>query len=117
MRFIANLMAPGELSENDLDVIVKFIDKEWESLDGDEQVRFALAYGYALFAAWGRSSFGGVLPSRIKDEKGWASRSLQAVASRLDQMSEWPRAFGLNHVVYVATRAGPRGSAVALTSA
>jgi len=106
MLIIAQLMVHGNLSENLLDVLVNECRRIWDTFDDDivTRTKYALSYGYALYAAWNRSDLGGAFESRVRDDKGWARESIRVVMELRSHMSEWEYTYGVNHVVYVATR-------------
>jgi hypothetical protein len=106
MSMVANLGSRRSFTEDQLHFAIKLLQSRWNTLAEPERRTLALGYGYAAFAAWARSVQGGAWGmTHPHDRHGWARWSIDIVYDRLTDQDEWPLIYGVNHVVYVATRA------------
>ncbi len=115
MSAVALLGRRSPLSESQLLFIVEVLQNEWKLLDESDKQRLVLGFGFAAFAAWNRSVTGGAWSSELRDDNGWARWSVDIIDEYLDRLSPNAYIYGVNHLVYVATRLDwpvPRGESL-----
>jgi hypothetical protein len=106
MSMVARLGSKDSFNEDQLLFAVQLLQAQWKQLDDKGKIRLGLSYGYAAHVAWSRSVHGGAWGMKNpKDDNGWARWSVDIVYDRLSMQDEWGLIYGVNHVVYVATRA------------